>query len=121
MLLKGKLTKLVGGKWKQGVIWKGQTNLLEIEVGGHKLEHVVLPDDLKGMMQVGDTVEVLVLPFNGYEKTICGIRARGKAKKCGAIYQLAIGIVSGVLFGWLILPLFVAIVSLKSYLEIDAF
>ena len=121
MHIKGKLTKLVEGKWKQGVVWKGQTNLLSIEVGEHKLENIVLPDDLKGMMQEGDEVELLVLPFNGYEKTICGIRANGKSKKCGASYQLAVGIVTSVLFGWLVLPLIVGIISLKGYLEIDGF
>lgn len=121
MLLQGRLTRLVKGKWKQGVVWKGQTNLLELEVAGHKLENVVLPDDLKDMMQEGDSVELLVLPFNGYEKTVCGIRARGKSKKCGAAYQLAIGIISSVLFGWLIVPLFIGIISFKCYLEIDAF
>jgi hypothetical protein len=121
MRLKGKLTKIGKGKWKQGIVWKGQTDLSSIEIGGQTVEKVVLPDNMKGLMKEGDDVEVLILPFNLYEKTICGIRANGKTQKCGAIYQLAVGIIFGVLFGWLVLPLIVAIIALKSYLEIDAF
>lgn len=121
MHLKGKVTKLEKGQWKQGVVWKGQTNLKEIEVGGQVLQDIVLPDDLKDTFKLGDQVEVLVLPFNGYEKTVCAVRANGKTTKCGAVYQLSIGLVFGILFGWLVLPLIVAIISLKAYLEIDSF
>lgn len=121
MRLKGKVSKLETGQWKQGVVWKGQTNLTTIEVGGQLLQNIVLPDDLKETFKQGDEVELMILPFNGYEKTICGVRANGQTKKCGASYQLAIGLVSGILFGWLVLPIVVAVISLKAYLEIDSF
>lgn len=121
MRLNGTVTKLEAGQWKQGVVWKGQTNLTTIEVGGQTLQNIVLPDDLKDTFKEGDQVELLVLPFNGYEKTICGVRVNGKTSKCGATYQLAIGLVMGILFGWLILPLIVAVISLRAYLMIDSF
>ncbi|MBI1175478.1 MAG: hypothetical protein GC139_09475 [Sideroxydans sp.] len=115
------MTKIGAGKWKQGTVWKGQTNLSSIEVGGQTLQKIVLPDDLKDLMHEGDDVELLVLPFNLFEKTICGIRVNGKTSKCGASYQLAVGLITGILFGWLLLPLVVAVISMKCYLEIDAF
>lgn len=121
MRVKGKLNKIGEGKWKQGVVWKGQTDLSSIEVGGQTVEKIVLPDNLKDVMKEGDNVELLILPFNLFEKTICGIHVNGKTHKCGASYQLTVGLITGILFGWLILPLIVAIISMKCYLEIDAF
>jgi hypothetical protein len=121
MIVKGQLTKIGDGIRKAGITWKAQTNLPEIVVGGRRIEKVVLPDDLKNHFNIGDTVELLILKFNLFENTICGIRVNGQTYKCGAINQLVAGLFFSVLFGWLIVTLIPAIISFKNYLEIDAF
>ncbi len=121
MIIKGQLTRIGDGIRKAGITWKAQTNLSDIEVGGRRIEKVILPDDLKEHFNKGEVVELLILKFNFFQQTICGIRVNGKTYKCGATYQLVIGLFLSVLFGWLLVTLIPAAFSLRNYLEIDAF
>lgn len=121
MFVKGQITAVGESVRKQGTVWKMQTNFSEIEVGGKRIQNVVLPDVLENHFKVGDTVELLILKFYFYELTICGIRVNGQMYKCGAVNQLTIGLVLMVLFGWLIVTMIPGVISLRNYLLIDQF
>ncbi len=121
MLVRGCLTRIGEGARKAGITWKMQTNLSEIEIGGRRIQNVVLPDDMKDHFRTGDVVELLILKFNFFERTICGIRVGGKTYKCGATNQLTVGLFCTVLFGWTLVALFPGLFSLRNYLEIDSF
>lgn len=121
MIVKGQITGVGESVRKQGTVWKMQTNYSEIEVGGQRIKNVVVPDVLEPHFKVGDTVELLILKFYFYERTVCGIRVNGEVYKCGAANQLTIGLVLMVLFGWLIVTMIPGIYSLRNYLLIDQF
>jgi hypothetical protein len=66
-------------------------------------------------------MELLILRTDLLHKVLCGVKANGNTYRHGATSQMAAGLFFGVLFSWLILPFFLAIIFLRNYVKIDTF
>lgn len=121
MIISGKLTEIGAGKWKYVSSKGGKTRISVIEIGGHKLHNIVVPDVLKDQLLLGQEVSLLILRTDLLHKTLCGVKTGANTYRHGATLQLAAGIFLGALLSWLIIPFFLAIFFLRNYMKIESF
>lgn len=121
MIISGKLTEIGSGTWKYVSSKGGKTRFSVLEIGGHKVRDVTVPDALKDHLIVGQELSLLILRTDLLHKTLCGIKSGGNSYRHGATLQLAVAVFLGALFGWLIIPLILAIIFLRNYMKIESF
>lgn len=121
MVISGKLTGIGSGKWKYVSSKGGKTRISVLEIGGHKVRDVIVPDALKEHLVPGRELALLVLRTDLLHKTLCGVKTGGKTYRHGATLQLGAGIFFGALLSWLIIPFFLAVYFLRNYAKIESF
>lgn len=121
MVISGELTQIGSGKWKYVSSKGGKTRYSELEIGGHKVRNIVVPDALKEHLVVGRELSLLILRTDLLHKTLCGVKAGGSTYRHGTTLQLVAAIFFGTLLSWLIIPFFLAIFFLRNYMQIESF
>lgn len=121
MVISGKLTEIGSGEWKYVSSKGGKTRFSVLEIGGHKIRDVTVPDALKEHLVLGQDMSLLILRTDLLHKNLCGVKSAGNTYRHGAITQLATGILLGAMLGWLIIPFIIAIFFLRNYSQIESF
>ena len=111
MLMKGTLTSLAVGRWKQGAPRKYLPNPMLNEVDRQTVNDAELLGNHEGIRKMGCDGNLMIFQLSFDEKTISG--ANGQ-KKCSAIHQLALEWSIGGLFEGGMRPLIVAYFSRHS-------
>jgi hypothetical protein len=122
MRVKGKLTVVGSGEWKFVSSYSGgKTKVSVLEIGGHKIRNVTVPDALKDYLVEGQEMELLIIKGDLIHYELCGVKVQGNTYRHGATTQLVRGTVLSVMFGWLVIPLIPSFMFLRSYTEISTF